>query len=117
MSLNMASEVISYPDAPNHAASILGLGFCLLILTALLRRRPRVLVRASRMQTAAGSTISPSVEPEDDPFDVHAVVFGISLLTRERVVTAGELPRPHPVAHPRHAARAWRPALALRYVR
>jgi hypothetical protein len=45
MSLDMAIEVVSHPEARDHAASILGLGFCLLILVALVRLKPPVLVR------------------------------------------------------------------------
>jgi len=43
----MAVEVISHPDAKDHASSILGLGFCLLILIALILLRPSVLVRVA----------------------------------------------------------------------
>ncbi len=38
MSTNMAIEVIAHPEAKDHTGSILGLGFCLLILVALVRR-------------------------------------------------------------------------------
>jgi len=47
MSLNMATEVITHPEANDHASSILGLGFCLVILIALILLRPPVLVQVA----------------------------------------------------------------------
>jgi len=50
MSTNMAIEVIAHPDAKDHSGSIIGLGFCLLILIALIRRiSPRLAVAAATL--------------------------------------------------------------------
>ena len=50
MSTNMAIEVIAHPDAKDHSGSIIGLGFCLLILLALVRRiSPRLAVAAAAL--------------------------------------------------------------------
>ena len=47
MSTNMAIELIAHPRAKDRCASVLGLGFCLIILAALLLRRPFALVAAA----------------------------------------------------------------------
>src|SRR5438105_12521557 len=47
MSLNVATEVIRHPETKDHASSILGLGFCLVILIALVLLRPLVVVRVA----------------------------------------------------------------------
>jgi hypothetical protein len=52
MSTNMAIELAAHPDAKDHAASILGLGFCLVILAALLLRAPFILVKAATVLNA-----------------------------------------------------------------
>jgi hypothetical protein len=52
MSTNMAIELIAHPSAKDHASSILGLGFCLVILAALLLRRPFALVAAATVLNA-----------------------------------------------------------------
>jgi hypothetical protein len=50
MSTNMAIEVIAHPHAADHSGSVIGLGFCLLILTALIRRiSPRLAVAAATL--------------------------------------------------------------------
>jgi hypothetical protein len=50
MSTNMAIEVIAHPDAKDHGGSIVGLGFCLLILIALIRRiSPKLAVAAATL--------------------------------------------------------------------
>jgi hypothetical protein len=58
MSWRMAVEVISHPEAKDHASSILGLGFCLLILIALLLLKPSVLVRVATALSGIIATLS-----------------------------------------------------------
>ncbi len=52
MSTNMAIELIAHPSAKDHSSSILGLVFCLVILTALLVRRPFALVATATVLNA-----------------------------------------------------------------
>ena len=54
----MAVEVISHPEAKDHASSILGLGFVLVVLIALSLRKPQALVKVATAVSgliAAGS--------------------------------------------------------------
>jgi hypothetical protein len=52
MSTNMAVELIAHPSAKDHTHSILGLGFCLVVLSALLLRRPFALVAGATVLNA-----------------------------------------------------------------
>jgi hypothetical protein len=52
MSTNMAIELVAHPAAKDHVASSLGLGFCVIILAALLVRRPFALVSAATVLNA-----------------------------------------------------------------